>query len=101
MVACLAVVTVVVTWIAMRLIGLRMLDRSGILARGLGFATAPICMLAYGIAVLVIDGARHPHDDMPAMALAGSIMIALMMPAITIPMTLTMIRRARRRKIDA
>ncbi len=88
--------TCLVTWLVAGLASVRLMDRHRWLAVALGVGAAPLCMLAYGIAVMVVDGARHPHDDLPAMALAGSIMISMFMPVITVPLTMAILRRARR-----
>lgn len=91
--AALAVATVVVTWVFDRVVGRRIARRSRTLAMTVTAAVAPACMLIYGVAIFQIDSRLHPGNDMPPMALAGSIMIAMMMLVLTVPMSVMLVSR--------
>lgn len=76
-----ALVTAFATWA----IGRRLARRSRKLAVLVCAMTAPILTTVVGVILYRIDSARYPQSDGPPMALSGTVMIAMLMLAVTIP----------------
>lgn len=81
------------TWVAARLVGVRLAKRNLFLACLVTALAAPAIALTYGIVLFRIDAAAHVGSDGPAMAFAGTIMIAQIMLLATVPTTWLLLRR--------
>jgi len=76
-----ALVTALASWA----IGRPMARRSRKLAVLVCASIAPILTTDVGVILYRIDSARYPQSDGPPMALTGTVMIAMLMLAVTIP----------------
>lgn len=73
------------TWLATWLFG-SALERHGLwLALIVCALIVPAVVVVLGIVLFQVDSARYPQSDGPPMALAGTLMLAMLMPAVTIP----------------
>ena len=79
------IVTALVTWIAARVLGVRIARRNLILARIVTALVVPALTLCFGIVRFRIDVAAHPGSDWPAIGMAGFILITQIMLVATIP----------------
>ncbi len=74
-----------VTWFASWAIGGVLARRNRRLAMLVCAATAPALTTIVGVILYRIDSARYPQSDGPPMALSGTLMIAMLMMGVTIP----------------
>lgn len=91
-----AAVAVAITWGAARIVLARWRDRRPLLAGIIVALVAPLSALTLGIVRFRMDAAAHPGSDWPAMGLAGTMLIAILMPVATIPTAWLTLRRIRR-----
>ncbi len=74
-----------VTGLAVWVIGRPIARRNRKLATLVCALVAPALTTVVGVILFRIDSARYPQSDGPPMALSGTLMIAMLMMAVTIP----------------